>query len=175
MDHASPTHYMGMEAIALAAAPEATFDADYPVLFAELTRLCRALGAGSRAEDVAQEAILYGRSHVRELRDPARLRPWLRTIAARAVTRLRPVDHRTDEGAEVFIPVDADLGIDAARAVATLPLRERQAVVLVYGLGFSNVEAAAMLGISAGTLGASLWKARQRLARELAGYSPEAR
>jgi len=163
-----------MEALAFPATPEAAFDADYAALFADLTRLCRALGAGGRADDVAQEALLYARAHLHELRDPARLRAWVRTIAARRVGRLRRHDAGVDEADLVFVPLDADLGIDAARAIARLPRRERQAVVLVYGLGYPNADAAAMLGVSPGTLGASLWKARQRLARELANYGPEA-
>lgn len=151
------------------------FDEDYPVLFAELSRLCRALGAGAGAEDAAQEALVYGRAHLGDLRDPTRLRPWLRTIAVRQVSRSRAVRGSIDAADAVFLPVDSDLGLDASRAVARLPLRERQAVALVYGLGYRQEDAAEILGLTRGGLAASLWKARRRLARDLADYREEPR
>lgn len=146
------------------------FDADYEVLFADLSRLCRALGAGANSEDAAQEALVYGRAHLKELRDPRRLRAWLRTIAVRGVTRGRSRASTIANADFLFLPVDADLGLDASAAVARLPERERQAVVLVYGLGYSQDEAADMLDITRGGLAASLWKARRRLARDLSDY-----
>jgi hypothetical protein len=50
-----------VETVALADEAVCAFDASYEVLFAELTRLCRALGAGLNAEDVAREALVNGR------------------------------------------------------------------------------------------------------------------
>lgn len=163
----------GVEALALVLNPIDEIDAGYETLFAELTRLARALGAGAHAEDVAQEALLYARHHIGDLRDPARLRPWLRTMAVRGAARARPASGGHLIGEPQFVPVDRDLGIDAVAAITRLPPRERQIVVLVYGLGYAQEEAAEMLGISRGTIGASLWKARQRLARDLAVYRRE--
>jgi RNA polymerase sigma-70 factor (ECF subfamily) len=148
-------------------------DAEYGVLFTELTRFCQALGAGASAEDIAQDVLLAGRDHLDQLRDPASLRPWLRTMAVRQVSRLRAKAHGSISGELAFLPVDADLGLDASAAVARLPERERLAVVLVYGLGFGQVEAADMLGITRGGLAASLWQARRKLARDLAPYRRE--
>lgn len=148
------------------------FDAEYPLLFDDLARLCRALGAGAGAEDFAQEALLYGRSHLSELRDPKKLQPWLRRIAVRFVSKGRDERRRPLEAAAlVFVPVDGDLGLDAAAAVMQLPSRERLAVSLVYGLGYQQDEAADVLGIARGTIAASLWKARRRLAVALADYA----
>jgi len=146
------------------------FDADYEALFADLSRLCRALGAGVSSEDVAQEALVYGRAHLQDLRDSARLRPWLRTIAVRGIDRSQRRAAPIDETDAALLPVDSDLGLDASAAIARLPQRERQGVVLVYGLGFTQDEAAELLGISRGGLAASLWKARRRLARDLSDY-----
>ena len=150
----------------------AAFDADYEALFVDLTRLCQALGAGAGAEDLAQDALVFGRAHLRELRDPAKLRPWLRRIAARSVGRARD-DQRRDrsEAAFEFLPIDRDLGIDAAAAITRLPARERLSVALVYGLGYEQHEAADVLGIARGTVAALLWRARRRLAIELADYA----
>jgi RNA polymerase sigma-70 factor, ECF subfamily len=148
-------------------------DAEYGALFTELTRLCQALGAGGSAEDIAQDVLLEGRAHLDDLRDPTSLRPWLRTMAVRKVSRLRAKAHGSIAGELAFLPVDADLGLDASAAVARLPERERRAVVLVYGLGFGQAEAAEMLGITRGGLAATLWQARRKLARDLAPYRRE--
>ncbi len=148
-------------------------DAEYGALFAELTGLCRALGAGGSAEDVAQEVLLDGRAHLAQLRDPDRLRPWLRTMAVRRVSRLRAKAWRSITTDPAFLPIDSDLGLDAQAAVARLPERERIAVVLVYGLGYRQEEAAEMLGISRGGVASTLWQARRKLARDLAPYRQE--
>lgn len=162
-----------MEALALVGNLVDEFDAQYGVLFAELTRLCRALGAAGSSEDIAQEALIEGRSHLDQLRDPSRLRPWLRVIAVRRVGRERSHERRGSEREPSYLPVDPDLGLDASAAVARLPHRERMAVVLVHGLGYGQEEAAEMLGITRGTIAASLWKARRKLARDLAPYRQE--
>jgi DNA-directed RNA polymerase specialized sigma24 family protein len=162
-----------MEAALAADDVDSVLDAEYGALFAELTRLCRALGAGASAEDIAQDALLDGRAHLDQLRDPDRLRPWLRTIAVRRVSRLRAKAWRSMDSEPAFLPVDPDLGLDASAAVARLPERERIAVVLVYGLGFGQEETAEMLGITRGGVASSLWKARRKLARDLAPYRRE--
>jgi RNA polymerase sigma-70 factor (ECF subfamily) len=163
----------GMEAVAGIDDVGGAVDAEYGALFTELTRFCQALGAGGSAEDIAQDVLLEGRDHLDQLRDPASLRPWLRTMAVRQVGRLRAKRHGSISGELAFLPVDADLGLDASAAVARLPERERIAVVLVYGLGFGQAEAADMLGITRGGLAASLWQARRKLARDLAPYRRE--
>ena len=161
---------MGMVTLALALQPEAAIDAQYASLFTELTRLCRAVGAGDEAQDVAQEVLLYGRAHVGELRDPGKLRPWLRKIAVRAVVRQRSRARVTSlEGGEIaYLPAESELGLDALAAIAALPERERVAVTLTYGLGYEQHEVADMMGIRRGTVASSLWRARQKLARALA-------
>src|SRR5262245_47006533 len=123
---------MTMQAITVSDEVRQAFDADYALLFAELTRLCRALGAGANAEDLAQEALVYGRDHLGQLRDAERVRPWLRRIAVRSVARARRRRDTALADDLVFVPVDRDLGLDAGAAIARLPERERLAVVLVY-------------------------------------------
>jgi DNA-directed RNA polymerase specialized sigma24 family protein len=159
-----------MEAVVAFEDLEGLVDADYGSLFAELSRLCRALGAGGSADDIAQDVLVEGRAKLDQLREPASLRPWLRTIAVRRVSRLRAKAWRTMLDEPIFVPVDPDLGLDAAAAIAHLPERERIAVVLVYGLGYRQEEAADMLGITRGGVAATLWQARRKLARELAPY-----
>lgn len=57
--------------------------------------------------------------------------------------------------------------------MARLPRRERQAVVLVFGMGYTQEEVGELMGISRGTVAASIWRARQKLARALRDYRTE--
>ena len=145
-------------------------DAEYDALFAELSRLCRPSGpvdppttsrrTCSWRVAPSWTSCAIGRASGRGSgRSPS---------DASAGSGPRPGDRWPDE--PVFLPVDPDLGLDAAAAIAHLPDRERIAVVLVYGLGYRQEEAAVMLGITRGGLASSLWQARRKLARELAPY-----
>lgn len=131
------------------------------------------LGAGDRSEDIAQDAILYGRAHLGQLREPSKVRPWLRTIAARAARRRPRPWLRLNDDEQLLVLHDPSLGPDASHAIAGLPRRERQAIVLVYGLGYTQDEVGTLMGISRGTVAASVWRARQKLARALREYGQE--
>jgi RNA polymerase sigma-70 factor (ECF subfamily) len=151
------------------------FDADYNQNFADLTALCRALGAGASAEDIAQDAILHARERHDQLRDESKLQPWLRRIAARRTfEHLRRQKRReADAVAAVFLPVDPSISVDVSAAITRLPDRERVAVVLVYGLGYEQEEAAAVMGVTRGTVATLLHRARRHLAESLAGYAQD--
>jgi len=148
-------------------------DANYTKHFDDLTVLCRALGAGSSAEDIAQDALLHARERQDQLRDPTKLEAWLRRIAAR-----RTLEHlrrqrrpEPEEPVSAFVPVDPSISIDVSAAITKLPLRERVAVVLFYGLGYEQEEAAAVMGVTRGTVATLLHRARRHLAERLAGYA----
>jgi len=145
------------------------FDSQYGALFGDLSALARALGAGPDAEDVAQEALLEARSHLHQLRDPDKLRAWVRRIAVRGACRARR-RHMADLAEEQIerLPVTELPNLDVATAIAGLPERERVAVTLVYGLGYRQDEAADLMGIAPGTVYSSIWRARRKLARALA-------
>jgi RNA polymerase sigma-70 factor (ECF subfamily) len=157
------------------------FDAAYESLFSDLRRVCRALGAGHDAEDIAQESILEGRRRLVELRDDSRVLPWLRRIAVRATWRGRKggekqaakLSHLSTAG-----PVDGfdglDLAIDQRNALARLTIRQREMVALVYVAGYRQDEVAEMLGVTRGTVARTLWDARRHLAEQLAAYRKEA-
>ncbi|HEU6439765.1 MAG TPA: RNA polymerase sigma factor [Terriglobales bacterium] len=147
------------------------FDSQYGALFGDLSALARALGAGSDAEDVAQEALLEARSHLHQLRDPVKLRAWVRRIAVRGACRARR-RHLADLDAEQIerLPVTELPNLDVAAAIAGLPERERVAVTLVFGLGYRQDEAAELMGVAAGTVYSSIWRARRKLARVLAEF-----
>ena len=149
------------------------FDSRYEELFVDPVALARSLGAGPDAEDVAQEALLHARGHLRELRDPDKLRPWVRRIAVRGACRARRRNH-AGGGDELLerLPAAQDLEVDVAAAIAGLPERERVAVTLVFGLGYRQDEAADLMGVAAGTVYSSIWRARRKLARLLADDAP---
>jgi len=145
------------------------FDSQYGALFGDLSDLARALGAGPDAEDVAQEALLDARSHLHQLRDPDKLRAWVRRIAVRGACRARR-RHVADLNAQHIerLPATELPDFDVAAAIAGLPERERVALTLVYGLGYRQDEAAELMGVAAGTVYSSIWRARRKLARVLA-------
>ena len=151
------------------------FDANYNKFFSDLTALCRALGAGSSAEDIAQDALLHARDHHRELRDESKLEPWLRRIAARRTFEYlkRQKRRESDDTVVAFLPADPSISIDVSAAITRLPERERVAVVLVYALGYEQEEAAQVMSVTRGTVATLLHRARRHLAERLAGYAQE--
>ena len=149
------------------------FDSQYGALFGDLATLARALGAGPDAEDVAQEALLHARGHLDQLRDPEKLRAWVRRIAVRGACRARRRQVADLDAQHVErLPVADVPNVDVAAAIAGLPERERVAVTLVYGMGYRQDEAAELMGIASGTVYSSVWRARRKLARLLAEDRP---
>lgn len=129
-----------------------------------------ALAAGSRseAEDVVQEAFvrLVPRwSSIGRYDDPE---AWVRKVAFRLLShrfrqlrRLgRPGPHRDDP----TLPAPDSARLDVARGLATLPLAQRQVVVLHYLLDRPVAEVAADLGVAVGTVKSRLSRARAALA-----------
>lgn len=145
---------------------------------AERTRLIRALllltGRVGEAEDLAQEAFVrvYERwPQVRGMESPAGYlyrtalnlhRKRLRRLGVEV--RNRAV-HREEVGGDV-----AEDRLDLLRAVAALPLAQRQAVVLVDWLGFPPSEAATLLGIEGVSVRGRLHRARLELRRQVGGH-----
>jgi RNA polymerase sigma factor (sigma-70 family) len=133
------------------------FDSQYGALFGDLAALARALGAGADAE----------------LREPDKLRAWVRRMAVRGACRARSRHLANLDAEHVERLPAADLpDIDVAAAIALLPERERLAVTLVYGLGYRQDEAAELMGVASGTVYSSVWRARRKLARLLAADEP---
>ena len=138
----------------------------------------RMTGDRASADDVAQEAF------IRAWRaapawvppaegGPARFTTWFtRIVINLAIDRLRARPHARLDG----VPEPADGRADAetamiareqeallARAVASLPERQRAAVALTYDQGLGNAEAAAVLQTSTGAFELLLVRARRTL------------
>jgi RNA polymerase sigma-70 factor (ECF subfamily) len=141
-----------------------------------LTRVARAItGDGETARDVVQEAFASAISDRAGYRPTGSLEAWIwRIVVNRAISERRRLTRATrlasiGRGPERSLNADGDES--AARlvgALAQLPERQRVAVFLRYYADLDYETIAAVLGISSGTVGASLHAARETLRAELA-------
>ena len=152
-----------------------------PRLLALATRM---LEDRMEAEDVAQEAFMRIWKQAPRWREgEARFDTWLHRVALNlCYDRLRgrreePVEELPDPADPAAAP-DAQLEAQleaqsrAARvraALAALPARQREALVLSYYQELSNIEAAPLMGITVEALESLLARARRNLRAQLAG------
>ncbi len=125
------------------------------------------------AEDAAQEAFGIASRELARLRGANRFGPWVCTIAKREAGRM--ARSRRERGvlqdtvaapATDSAPHPSDL---VRQAVADLPERSRQVVVLHYFTGLTHKEVAASLGLSTEAVHGRLVRARRKLADRLRG------
>ena len=151
-----------------------------PRLLALATRM---LGDRNEAEDVAQETFLRIWNQAPRWREgDARFDTWLhRVVLNLCYDRLRgrreePVDTLPDVPDPQPEPAaHAELRSRDARvrqALAALPPRQREALVLQYYQEMSNVDAANLMGITVDALESLLARARRNLRAQLAGDPP---
>ncbi len=142
----------------------------------------RATGDPQLAQDVVQQAWLSAWLHLPGFRQQSAVRTWLTrittTTALNALRRVRPTAP-LDEVAEPPAPLDTEQQVqrrEQARAVraavATLPARQRDAVVLRDLEGLSYQQVADELGCSVSAVKSSLHRGRQALAQALEPYRP---
>ena len=147
-----------------------------------LGHAARVLGDRAEAEDVAQEAMMRLWRVAADWRQDGAAAPatWLyRVVANLCVDRLRragridPLDDpdRAADGAEGvearMVQADRMAALDAA--LASLPERQRQAVVLRHIEGLSNPEIAAILDIGVEAVESLTARGKRALAAALAG------
>ncbi len=143
---------------------EAWYRREHPRLLTAMVVVCGDLDV---ARDLTAEAFaraLERWDRVALMENPA---GWTYTVAvnlARRRWRRRADEERLAEG---VVPVGVDSSaerVDVWRAVATLPLQARTAVVLRYLASMTEAEVADAMGVSVGTVSSSLSVARRRLA-----------
>ncbi len=150
-----------------------------PRLLALATRM---LGDRMEAEDIAQEAFVRIWKQAPHWRTgEAKFDTWLHRVALNlCFDRLRgrreePADTLPDEPDPAAAPdqrIEARTRDERVRAaLAALPVRQREALVLTYYQELSNLEAADLMGISADALESLLARARRTLRTQLAGES----
>jgi RNA polymerase sigma-70 factor (ECF subfamily) len=130
-------------------------------------------GSRAAAEDVVHEAV--ARAWERGDR-PDHLDRWVVTVALNlARNRWRRI-RREIAGRSVdrAVPAgDEGQAVDLRRALADLPVRQREVVVLHYLLDLPVAEVAELLGLSAGGVKHALFRARRSLAGALAVVDQE--
>jgi RNA polymerase sigma-70 factor (ECF subfamily) len=133
------------------------------------------VGDAHLAQDAAQEAFLIGWRDIGRLRDPRLFQAWITGIAVNLSRRAIRRPTRPAEGPAADPGADPDRDMVVRAAVAVLPRRLREAVVLRYYGGFTEAEMAAALRIPAGTVKSRLARARERLAEALRDVMEEER
>ena len=160
------------------AAFDAVYDEYRARLFSFLVRLSR---RRDLAEDLVEETWLRLATSARRLRPDTRLGPWLFTVARNLyfsacrsrlleetcacliglwpAASLRPSPFEEATASELERRIE--------RALAALPVRDREVLLLIGGEGYTAAEAAAICGVTSDTLRQRLSRARTRLGREL--------
>ena len=143
--------------------------------------LYRRIGDQARAEDLAQEAFVRALEH-----RPSNPRGWLFTVAAnlardegrRASVRKRHLTLIKAEAAATESEPGPDVALERGEkvlrvqaALARLSERDREALLL-WEEGLSYDEIAAVLGLSRGSIGTTLARARERLATAYTDLEP---
>lgn len=133
----------------------------------------RVLNDPAAAEDVAQDALLRAWTRAASYRpEQASVSTWLHRIAVNAaidrVRAARPSAELPEDLADNA--VGAELALAGrqrnqvlAQAIAALPERQRAAITMTYGHGWSGQRAAAALSVSARALEGLLHRSRKAL------------
>jgi RNA polymerase sigma-70 factor (sigma-E family) len=142
--------------------------------YLDMVRLAVLLGADD-AEDIAQEAFARLLTRHAALRDPTAALAYVRSTVCN-LTRKRwrhslVVRSRTlampDEASPEHTAILHEDHREVLAALASLPARKREAIVLRYWLDLSDGEIAAVMGVSAGTVKSQLSKGMGSLGRAL--------
>jgi RNA polymerase sigma-70 factor (sigma-E family) len=135
---------------------------DYGERFDELAGIAhrvayRMTGSREDARDVAQETMARAYAHWRRASDHPEA--WVARVSSNlAIDHLRRSRGRSLDGGPVIERAAADHGglaaerLELVRALADLPRRQRQVVVLRYLADLPEAEVASQLGCSAGTV-----------------------
>jgi RNA polymerase sigma factor (sigma-70 family) len=144
----------------------------YEGRLAELTRVARAIvGDATSAEDVVQEAFVRAVRQRASYDGRGSLNGWVWQIVVNAARDAR-IDRRESDQLEVDRPDVPAADEDPRRAVVReaveqLPERQRLVLFLRYYADLDYERIAAALGISSGTVGATLNQAHTTLRRLL--------
>jgi RNA polymerase sigma-70 factor, ECF subfamily len=154
----------------------ALYDGHASVLLAYALRLTN--GDRTRAEDIVQETLLRAWRNLDNLDDDARpVRPWLFTVAQRLAIDAHRARHarptEVGDAALAAVPSLDEMGpaldrILVADALRALSQEHRAVIVETYYRGRSVAEAAAALGIPAGTVKSRCYYALRALKLALA-------
>lgn len=149
--------------------PDPDFDMAFPVLYRRAVQVgSRMLRDQAGGEDVAAEALARAYSRWPAIRDLPHREAWvLRVVANLALDVMRrhrrPVQRRLSEEESDQVVERVAL----VQALAGLPRRQREVVVLRYLVDLSEQDVAAVLGMAAGTVKAHSHRGLATLRRQL--------
>lgn len=145
----------------------------------------RATSDYSSVDDLSQEAMFCAWTHLGDLQDPTRFRPWLASIvrntarnwqrhqrrhAPRADQSLDKLESLPSEAPTPLQEVQGREAISIAKqAISGLSGRYREALLLYFSLGESHAEVAGVLGLSEANVRQRLTRARKKLRGEIDG------
>jgi RNA polymerase sigma factor (sigma-70 family) len=139
------------------------------------------------AQDAVQAAWPKVWAKLGSVRDPARLRPWLVSIAAnearqlargrnrrrvREITVDAEVDREVAFGGRQPDPADRAGALDLARALAAFDDADRTLIALRYAAGLTSDEIGLAIGMTGGGVRARLARLLDRLRKELGDDVP---
>jgi RNA polymerase sigma-70 factor (ECF subfamily) len=154
--------------------------AEIPGLRAFAVSLC---GSVTLADDLVQEALLRGWANSDKFQPGTSLRAWLFTILRNiyySQYRKRSREVQDSNGVysrSIAVEGDQESHLDLAdfrKALAELPVEQREVLTMVGASGLSYEEAAAICGVEIGTIKSRLSRARTKLS-ELLGLNDERR
>jgi RNA polymerase sigma-70 factor (ECF subfamily) len=143
---------------------EDVFRAHQQAVFAYFLRL---VGNRQDAEELTQETFVRACGAAVRFRGDSKVSTWLFGIARRVLleaTRAGLFERRPafDERTPAVVQ-DPDERLDLERALASLGVGDREALVMVDALGFEPIEVAGMIGVTPETFRVRLYRARTRL------------
>lgn len=138
-------------------------------------------------EDISQEVEMRISKKISSLKHPEAFYSWLHTIVVRecnryirARNRLIPyesmicIEELLVEPDPVCIPLEyieqIELRSELQKVLDVLPEMTKQIIFLHYGAEIEQKKIAEILGIPAGTVSSILFRARERLREDIAGY-----
>lgn len=127
----------------------------------------RVVGDRQDAEELTQETFVRACGAALRFRGDSKISTWLFGIARRVLLeagRAGLFERRSELPERAAEPSgDPDDRIDLERALASLGVGDREALVMVDVLGFEPIEVATMVGVSPDTFRVRLHRARGRL------------
>jgi RNA polymerase sigma-70 factor, ECF subfamily len=149
---------------------DAEFERIFQESFAAVSRYAARRVAREAVQDVVSETFLVAWRRRSELEGVSL--PWLLGIARRVAANHTRATSRRDalrERLRAEPPPSESRGLDTGleEALATLGVRDREALMLVAWDGLEHREAAQVMGCSTGAFSVRVYRARRRLARAL--------
>lgn len=169
---------LGVAIEAAAAGDDVAFGRIVVAHHEDMRRVCVVMTRDeAMAEDAVQSAWAIAWYKLRTLKDPARLRPWLVSVAVNQAKDMLRKRRRTPETEIDASTIRVTGGVDPATGIESLDLLaamdrldpgDRALIAMRYVVGFDATELAAAIGLSPSGTRTRLERALDQLRKELA-------